>query len=96
MPTPRAPARPKLTLLTKAPQPLINARSLSLKVACGGSSCSTSSSGWVRLPGARTTWRLQGRSTTVAAGSVGRVCLIVSRSLRHAVRNYLRCIAITG
>ncbi len=88
--TPLLAVVPKLTLLTRAPQPLINARSLILKVACGGSSCSTSSSGWLRLPGSHTTWLLKGRSTAVAAGSVGRVRLVVSRSLRHAVRSYLR------
>jgi hypothetical protein len=83
-------ALPVLKLLTKAPQPLINAHSLTLKVTCGGSACSTSASGWVRLPGVHTVWRLNGLSGAIAGNGVGKVRLFVPRGLRHAVRSYLR------
>jgi PKD domain len=81
---------PALALLTKAPQPLINTRSLTLKVACGDAPCSTSTTGWVKLPGSRKTWRLQGSSGAIAGDTTGKVNLMVPRKLRHAVRVYLR------
>jgi PKD domain len=81
---------PALELLTKAPQPLINTRALTLKVTCGDAPCSIAATGWVKLPGQRKTWRLAGPSGTIAENTTGKALLMVPRKLRHAVRVYLR------
>ena len=89
-PTSPAGGPPALELLTKAPQPLINARSLALKVRCAGTACSTSASGWVTLPGSHQVWRLGGYSGAIAGNVTSVVRLRVPDRLRHAVRFYLR------
>jgi hypothetical protein len=81
---------PVFELLTKAPQPLINAKSLVFKIKCGGSACSTSASGWIALPGHHRVWRLGGYSGAIAGNATSEVRLRVPGSLRHAVRVYLR------
>jgi hypothetical protein len=81
---------PALELLTKAPQPLINTRALTLKVTCGDAPCSIAATGWVKLPGQHKTWRLAGPSGTIAENTTGKALLMVPRKLRHAVRVYLR------
>ncbi|HUB37135.1 MAG TPA: PKD domain-containing protein, partial [Solirubrobacteraceae bacterium] len=83
---------PILELLTKAPQPLINTRALTIKVTCGDAPCSAAATAWVELPGQHKTrtWRLAGPSGTVAEDTTGQVRLMVPHRLRHAVRLYLR------
>ncbi len=88
-PPPSALRPPSLELLNRAPQPLINTRTLTLRLRCDGSPCPTSVAGWITLPGSHHVWRLNGFTGLLAAGTTARVHVSVPRSLRAAVRRYL-------
>ena len=85
-----APALPVLSLLTKAPQPLINTRALTLEATCGPAVCTAFPSGSVELPGSHKIWRLSGATDAIPANALGALRLSVPARLRHAVRSYLR------
>jgi PKD domain len=79
---------PALDLLTKAPQPIINAHALTLTVQCGVA-CMAQASGWMRLPGSARVWRLGRASGDVPEHGSGRLHLALPLRLRRAVRSYL-------
>jgi PKD domain len=79
---------PALDLLTKAPQPIINAHVLTLTVQCGVA-CTAQASGWMRLPGSARMWRLGRASGGVPEHGSGQLHLALPARLRSAVRSYL-------
>ncbi len=76
-------------VLTRAPQPLINTKFLTVVFRCGQAPCSGSATITVTLPGRRA-WRLKSQQADVAANTRGALRLTVPARLRSAVRRYLR------
>ncbi len=76
-------------VLTRAPQPLINTRLLTIFFRCGSSPCSGSAAITVRLPRGRA-WHLKGTEASAAGGTPSRIRVAVPAQLRQDVRRYLR------
>jgi hypothetical protein len=76
-------------LLSKAPRPLINARTLQLVAACGPVKCAVAAGATVKLPGSTRVWRLGTANVTISPNGQKAMTLKVSYALRQAVRGYL-------
>ncbi len=76
------------TVLTDAPQLLINARALTFLSNCGPLVCTVSALATVKLPDGRS-WQLSGKPVVLAADTPGAVSLPIPARLRSGVRRYL-------
>jgi len=87
--TPREMPAPKLRLLRKGAQPLINAHAFDAWVTCGAAPCTVSAKAWVKLPNRSRPLRIVAGASTLAGGQTGAVKLLIPRHLRRLVRRYL-------
>ena len=76
-------------LLTRAPQPVINARFLTIAFRCGQAACRGRASVSIKLPGRRP-WVLRSGGAGAAGGARANLRLALPARLRSAVRGYLR------
>ena len=82
--------KPILAILTRASKPLINRHRIFVRAVCSGAACRVSASATVRLPGSHDHLSLRTAATSLTAGKAGNLVLAVPRSLRQAVREFLR------